>query len=526
MTAGYPQPPNRRRWGSRARKVPAGLRRRLQDAVGGAARLRVVVLLAAVLALTSADQATVGAMAGQLRSSLGIDNTEIGLLVTASGAVGVLTTLPFGRLADRTNRVRLLTASIVVWSAAMLASSAAQSFQALLLSRLALGSVIAAAGPIVASLIGDLFAPAERGWIYGFILTGELLGAGFGLLISGNLAAVWTWRAPFGLLAALGLALAYALRRLLSEPRRGGSSRLPTPATLRTSERSSERSNEPAGQSAPDLGAEIKQAHIAPRAGRSTERSAQSETLWWAVRSVLTVRTNVVLIAASSLGYFFYGGLQTFAVMFAKARFGLNQGEASVFLLVIGAGAVAGILLAGRLSDWLLSRHHISARPTVAAACYLLAVAMFLPGLLASSLLVAVPLLFLAVIGVGGANPALDAARLDVMPSRLWGRAESVRTVLRTTLQSGAPLVFGWISTQLGGTSGSAVGNPDSTQPRGALGLDRTFLVMLIPLLVAAGLLAFAARRTYPTDVATALASDTRHDRPEPGCTSVAEWRS
>jgi len=506
VTAGHPHRLKRLKWGGRASAVPAGVRRRLQDAVGGAARLRVVMLLAAVLALTSADQATVGAMAGQLRSSLGIDNTDIGLLVTASGAVGVLTTLPFGWLADRTNRVRLLVASIVVWSAAMLASSAAQSFEALLLSRLALGSVIAAAGPIVASLIGDLFGAAERGRIYGFILTGELLGAGFGLLVSGDIAALWTWRAPFGLLAILGLALAYALRRLLGEPQRDGSSRLPTPARLR----SSERARKPAGQSAPDLGAEIQRAHVAPRAGRFTERSARSETLWWAVRAVLSVRTNVVLIAASSLGYFFYGGLQTFAVMFAKARFGLNQGEASVFLLVIGAGAVAGILVAGRLSDWLISRHHVSARPAVAAACYLLAVALFLPGLLASSLLIAVPLLFLAVIGVGGANPALDAARLDVMASRLWGRAESVRTVLRTTLQSGAPLVFGWISTQLGGARDAGVGNPDSAQPPGALGLDRTFLIMLIPLLVAAALLVFAARRTYPRDVATALASDTR----------------
>jgi len=85
-----------------------------------------------------------------------------------------------------------------------------------------------------------------------------------------------------------------------------------------------------------------------------------------------------------------------------------------------------------------------------------------------------------------------------------------VRTVLRTTLQSGAPLVFGWISTQLGGARGAGVGNPDSAQPPGALGLDRTFLVMLVPLLAAAALGVFAARRTYPSDVATALATDTQ----------------
>lgn len=520
MSAGHSWRVVRRVRNGPAGVLPGPMRRRLQDAVGGAARLRVIVLLAAVLALTSADQATVGAMAGQLRGSLNIDNIDIGLLVTTSGAVGVLTALPFGWLADHVNRVRLLTGSVVLWSTAMLASSAAQSFGSLLVSRLALGAVIASAGPIVASLIGDLFAPAERGRIYGFILTGELFGAGVGLLVSGDVAALWTWRASFGLLAVLGLALAYALGRLLPEPRRGQRSGLPAPAR-RPAGGSPVASTNQARELAPDLAEEILRTNVAPRTGRLTDPLPQRETLWWAVRSVLSIRTNVALIAASSLGYFFYGGMQTFAVMFAKARFGLNQAEASLFLLVIGAGAVAGILLAGRLSDALIVRHHVSARPAVAAACYLLAVAMFLPALLTTSLLVAVPLLFLAVIGVGGANPALDAARLDVVPASLWGRAESVRTVVRTVLQSGAPLVFGWLSTQLGGTSGAGVGDPDSTQPHGALGLDRTFLIMLVPLLAAGALVAFAARHTYPGDVATALATDTPRRNQDPAAPAV-----
>lgn len=499
--------PRLRRCPSRDRsRRPIRLRQRLQDAVGGAVRLRVILLLAAVLALTSADQATVGAIAGQLRDSLGIDNTDIGLLVSASGAVGVLTVLPFGWLADRTNRVRLLVASIVVWSAAMLASSAAQSFGSLLLTRLALGVVIAAAGPVVASMIGDLFEPAERGRIYGFILTGELLGAGFGLLVSGEVAALWTWRASFWLLAALGFALAFAVRTLLSEPARGGVGRLPTPVRWRSPAPAPDR---PA-MSAPDLAGELRRAAVQPRDNRLTDDSAHARSTFAAVRLVLSVRTNVVLIAASSLGYFFYGGMQTFAVIFAKARFGLNQAEASGFLLVIGAAAVVGILFAGRFSDWLITRHQVSARPAVAAGCYLLAVVMFLPGLMVQSLPAAVPLLMLAVIGVGGANPALDAARLDVMPPTLWGRAESVRTVLRTTLQSGAPLVFGWASTQLGGSRSAGVGNPSSTEPAGAVGLDRTLLVMLIPLLIAAALLWFGARRTYPRDVATALSVEAK----------------
>jgi predicted MFS family arabinose efflux permease len=494
---------------TRAAALAQAVHQRLQAAAGGTARLRALVLLAAVLSLTSADQATVGAMAGQLRSSLRIDNTDIGLLVTASGAVGLLTTLPFGWLADRVNRVRLLVISIGVWSIAMLASSAAQSFEALLTTRLALGAVVAAAGPVVASLVGDLFAPAERGRIYGAILTGELLGAGFGLLISGDIAALWTWRASFALLALLGFALAFASPRMLPEPPRDGrgcllpSSAGPIPdQPIAAPTDQPERAGDPKAGSVTVLAAEVERAHITPRAGSSLNRAPGTATIWRTVRAVLCVPTNVVFIVASSLGYFFVGGLQTFAVVFAKARFGLNQGEASMLLLMIGGGAAVGLLLAGRISDVLIARHHVNARPSVAAACYLLAAVVFLPALLAA------PLLFVAVAGLAGVNSPLDAGRLDVMPAHLRGQAESVRTMLRTALQSGAPLVFGWASTQLGGRgSSTGLGHPDSSQPDGALGLDHAFLIMLTPLLLAAALLWFAARRTYPRDVATALAA-------------------
>jgi hypothetical protein len=45
--------------------------------VGAHARLRIVTLLAAVLALQSADIATVGAVAAPLAADLGLTNTDI-----------------------------------------------------------------------------------------------------------------------------------------------------------------------------------------------------------------------------------------------------------------------------------------------------------------------------------------------------------------------------------------------------------------------------------------------------------------
>lgn len=61
---------------------------RVSAAVGGPARLRVILILASVLALDSADKATVGASAVELERSLHIGNTQIGLLVSISTAVG------------------------------------------------------------------------------------------------------------------------------------------------------------------------------------------------------------------------------------------------------------------------------------------------------------------------------------------------------------------------------------------------------------------------------------------------------
>jgi MFS family permease len=74
----------------------------------------------------------------------------------------------------------------------------------------------------VASLTDDLFPGAERGRIFGYILSGELIGAAFGFLVSGDVAAVLSWRYSFWVLAVPGVALAVAISRLLPEPARGG----------------------------------------------------------------------------------------------------------------------------------------------------------------------------------------------------------------------------------------------------------------------------------------------------------------
>jgi hypothetical protein len=105
---------------------------------------------------------------------------------------------------------------------------------------------------------------------------------------------------------------------------------------------------------------------------------------------------------------------------------------------------------------------------------------------------VALPLLVVGAGILSAANPAQDAARLDIMHPRLWGRSESVRSLARTALEAVAPLLFGFSSERLLGADGP--------------GLQAAFLIFLIAL-SAAGAVGLLALRSYPRDVATAQAS-------------------
>jgi MFS family permease len=127
------------------------------ELAGGPARARVLLLFGAVLALSGADAATVGAVAPQLEHSLHIGNAKVGLLSSVGLLFGAVFVIPVGMLVDRSKRMPMLSISVVLWSLASLFGAFASSYWHLLLWRLALGAVTATAGPAIASLTGDYF---------------------------------------------------------------------------------------------------------------------------------------------------------------------------------------------------------------------------------------------------------------------------------------------------------------------------------------------------------------------------------
>ena len=484
--------------GRLARGAYRSTSRQLTTTLGGPARTRVIVILAAVLALSSADASTVGASASELRSAMHIGNSEIGLLVAVTALVGAIFSVPFGVLVDRFHRVGLLVGALLLWGVAMLASASVSTFGALLVVRLFLGAVTAVAGPAVASLVGDYFPSGERGKIYGYILGGELVGAGVGFFITGDVAAL-SWRLAFVLLAVPAFALAYFVRTL-REPARGGASALfpdETPAPTEEGAAATGPVSVAAQEVAPahpqitDAQRVAQERGIEPDPALILRRDPRRMNIIDAARYVMAVKTNVVLIVSSACAYFFLTGIQTFGLEFAGQQYRVHTIVANLLMLVVGVGAVLGVLIGGRLGDSLVKRGRINGRMLVAAIASLATVAFFIPALTTYSPIAALPYITLAAFCLTAQNPPLDAARLDIMPPLLWGRAEGIRTFLRAAAQAIAPVTFGGLSDLLNSTHHS---------------LQITFLVMLVPL-AASGVILLRGMRHYPRDVATAAAS-------------------
>jgi predicted MFS family arabinose efflux permease len=440
-------------------------------------RRRVLLLLGVVLALDYADRATVGALGPDLKHAFGIGNAKFGLLASAFSVVGALATVPAGVLTDRMRRTLLLAVAVVLWSVAMTATGAAVGFAMLLGARVLLGAVTATARPATISMVGDAFPEELRGRALALVDSGELIGNGVGFLLAGVIAALLSWRSVFWALAAAGIAVAWFVWRL-PEPER----------TIERPRRRRARRTLPEkiAAAAPD---------VEPDPELVLEGDQARMPLWQAARYVLRVRTNVIVIVSVACGYFFFAAVRTFGVIFITHAYGVGRSAADLLLLLVGAGALVGMLAGGPIGDALVRRGHLNGRIVVSSYSYLVAAIAFVPVVLTSSLALAIPCALLGSAALVAPSAPLDAVRLDVVHPQVWGRAEATRNVVQIAAEAGAPLIVGVLSERLAGG--------------GAAGLRDTFLVTL-GLLVVGALVLQLARRTYPREVAAAGESRAR----------------
>ena len=204
--------------------------------------------------------------------------------------------------------------------------------------------------------------------------------------------ATLSWRAAFVVLAVPAFALAWAAFRLPEPKRLDESAREETDELWLDAGGGAHPRATDAQQLAQEHG-------IEPDPALVLRGDVRRMGLISATRYVLRVRTNVILIAASACGYYFIAGVQTFGVEFAKDQYGVGQALANVLLLVVGIGAVLGVLAGGIVGDLLVRRRHLNGRVIISAAgMALMIVAAFGMG---NAAVIGAAVAFLIVFGVG-----------------------------------------------------------------------------------------------------------------------------
>lgn len=164
----------------------------------------VLGVLVVVYILNFIDRQILSILAVDIKRDLELTDGQLGFLGGAAFAVFyALFGVPLGRLADRWHRVRLLTIGLVLWSTMTAFSGLARNYLTLSLARMGVGVGEATASPTAYSLISDYFPSRQRATALAIYSSGLYLGGGVSLLIGAKISQLWDAAYPGGGLAGL-----------------------------------------------------------------------------------------------------------------------------------------------------------------------------------------------------------------------------------------------------------------------------------------------------------------------------------
>jgi MFS family permease len=285
-----------------------------------------------VYTLNFLDRQILNILAEPIKADLGLSDTQLGLLAGPAFALFyAVLGIPIARYADRggVNRVRLISASLAIWSGMTVLCGFAQNFWQMALARIGVGVGEAGCTPAAHSLISDAVPPERRASAISFYGMGVPIGSLLGLVIGGVVNDLYGWRVALMLVGAPGLLLAILLPLLISEPRRAGLARDAAVATAPTM----------------PLGA--------------------------AVKEIFSSRAYLLLLVAASFAAFLSYGKGLWTISLFIRSHGMSTTEVGIIgAIALGLAGVLGTYLGGWAADRFgqINRRHILTLPAVGMA--------------------------------------------------------------------------------------------------------------------------------------------------------------
>lgn len=180
----------------------------------------VVFILFVVFTLNFVDRQIINVLAEPIRRDLGLTDLQLGLLTgLAFALLYTVLGIPIARLADRSNRVRIIAVSVGLWSLMTALCGGAQSFLQLFLARVGVGIGEAGCTPPAHSLISDYVVPERRARAMAAYALGIPVGTVIGLALGGWVAQAYGWRAAFVIVGLPGVLLAVVVALTVRDPR-------------------------------------------------------------------------------------------------------------------------------------------------------------------------------------------------------------------------------------------------------------------------------------------------------------------
>ncbi|HVU30421.1 MAG TPA: MFS transporter [Sphingomicrobium sp.] len=305
----------------------------VQGAISRRARV-VLWTLTFVYVLNFLDRSLLGILAKPIQDTLHISDGQLGLIGGLYFAFFYcFIAIPVGWLADKTNRVAVISLACAIWSAATSFCGLAANYPQLVVARMLVGFGEAGGVPPSYTIITDYFPPGRRGTAFGIYNLGPPIGAALGIAFGASIAAAFNWRIAFIAIGGIGIVAALAIWLIVREPPRGAfDGGVPT---------------------------------------------GSGPSFWDTVKMFFSSPTLLLISFGSGATQFITYGLGNFTSLFLMREKGMTLEEVAIwYALTVAVGMSAGMIVSGRAIDR-FTRKSKSAYASIPAASLIVALPFY-----------------------------------------------------------------------------------------------------------------------------------------------------